>query len=336
MATYIRRREFVVTLGSAAAAWPLAARSQQPERVRRIGVLMNTAATDAVAQSYLAAFIQAVRQLGWVEGQNMHVEVRWSAGDAALSRIYAAQLIGLKPDVILTASTTNLIAIQQATSTVPVVFLQVSDPVEQGFVANMTRPGGNITGFSMFEFSVGGKWLDLLKEIAPGLQHVGVMFNPDTSPQSKFFMRSIEATAQSHGVQTVVVPVRTTADIEPAFESFVRAPNGGLILTTDSFTNLRLKLIAELASRHRLPAISATERFPKDGGLMYYGASVNLIGQFQQAGAYVDRILKGANPGDLPVQRADKYSLIINMKTAKALGLTVPLPLLGLADEVIE
>jgi ABC-type uncharacterized transport system substrate-binding protein len=336
MATYIRRREFVVTLGSAAAAWPLAARSQQPERVRRIGVLMNTAATDAVAQSYLAAFTQAVRQPGWVEGQNIHVEVRWSAGDAALSRIYAAQLIGLKPDVILTASTTNLIAIQQATSTVPVVFLQVSDPVEQGFVANMTRPGGNITGFSMFEFSVGGKWLDLLKEIAPGLQHVGVMFNPDTSPQSKFFMRSIEATAQSHGVQTVVVPVRTTADIEPAFESFARAPNGGLILTTDSFTNLRLKLIAELASRHRLPAISATERFPKDGGLMYYGASVNLIGQFQQAGAYVDRILKGANPGDLPVQRADKYSLIINMKTAKALGLTVPLPLLGLADEVIE
>jgi putative tryptophan/tyrosine transport system substrate-binding protein len=332
----MKRREFITFVGGTVVAWPLGARSQQPERVRRIGVLMNTAATDAVAQSYLAAFIQAVRQLGWVEGQNIHVEVRWSAGDAALSRIYAAQLIGLKPDVILTASTTNLIVIQQATSTVPVVFLQVSDPVEQGFVANMTRPGGNITGFSMFEFSVGGKWLDLLKEIAPGLQHVGVMFNPDTSPQSKFFMRSIEATAPSHGVQTVVVPVRTAADIEPAFESFARAPNGGLILTTDSFTNLRLKLIAELASRHRLPAISATERFPKDGGLMYYGASVNLIGQFQQAGAYVDRILKGANPGDLPVQRADKYSLIINMKTAKALGLTVPLPLLGLADEVIE
>jgi putative tryptophan/tyrosine transport system substrate-binding protein len=332
----VKRREFITLLGGAAIAWPLAARAQQPERVRRIGVLMNAAATDAAAQSYLAAFIQAVRQLGWVEGKNIHVEVRWSAGDAALSRIYAAQLIGLKPDVILTASTTNLIAIQQATSTVPVVFLQVSDPAEQGFVANITRPGGNITGFTMFEFSVGGKWLDLLKEIMPGLQRVGVMFNPDTSPQSKFFMRSIEATAPSHGVQTVVVPVRTTADIEPAFESFARAPNGGLILPTDSFTYLRLKLIAELASGHRLPAIAATDRFPKDGGLMYYGANVNLIGQFQQAGAYVDRILKGANPGDLPVQRADKYSLIINMKTAKALGLTVPLPLLGLADEVIE
>jgi putative ABC transport system substrate-binding protein len=220
--------------------------------------------------------------------------------------------------------------------TIPVVFVQVSDPVEQGFVTNVTRPGGNLTGFSMFEFSVGGKWLELLKEIAPGLARVGVMFNPDTSPQSKFFMRSIEAAAPSHGVQAVVVPVRATGDVEPAFENFARTPNGGLILPTDSFTNLRNKLVADLATRHRVPAISAYDRFPKEGGLMYYGAIVNLPDQFRQAAIYVDRILKGAKAGDLPVQRADKYSLVINLKTAKALGLTVPLPLTGLADELIE
>ena len=298
---------------------------------------MNGAATETAPQSYVATFVQGLRQLGWTEDRNLRIDIRWSAGDAALARTYAAQLIGLTPDVILASSTTNLIAIQQATNTIPVVFVQVSDPVEQGFVTNVTRPGGNLTGFSMFEFSVGGKWLELLKEIAPGLARVGVMFNPDTSPQSKFFMRSIEAAAPSHGVQAVVVPVRATGDVEPAFENFARTPNGGLILPTDSFTNLRNKLVADLATRHRVPAISAYDRFPKEGGLMYYGgAIVNLPDQFRQAAIYVDRILKGAKAGDLPVQRADKYSLVINLKTAKALGLTVPLPLTGLADELIE
>jgi ABC transporter substrate binding protein len=206
---------------------------------------MNGAATDAVPQSYVAAFVQALRQLGWIDGQNLRIDIRWNAGDAALARIYAAQLIGLMPDVIVAASTTNLTTVQQTTSTVPVVFLQVSDPVEQGFVASMTSPGGNLTGFSMYEFSVGGKWVDLLKEIAPALARVAVMFNPDTSPQSKFFMRSIEAAAPSHGVQAVVLPVRATAEVEPALESFAREPNGGLILTTDTFTFLRLRLIAD-------------------------------------------------------------------------------------------
>jgi putative tryptophan/tyrosine transport system substrate-binding protein len=330
----VNRREFIALLGGAA-AWPLAVRAQ-PNPVRHIGVLMNGAATETATQSYVAAFVQALGQLGWTEGQNVRIDIRWSAGDAALARTYAAQLIGLRPDVIFASSTTNLIAVQQATNTVPVVFVQVSDPVEQGFVTNVTRPGGNLTGFSMFEFSVGGKWLDLLKEIAPSLSRVGVMFNPDTSPQSKFFMRSIEAAAPSHGVQAVVIPVRTTADIEPAFERFALEPNGGLILPTDSFTNLRHNLIVDLAARYRLPAISAYDRFPKEGGLMYYGAIVNLPDQFRQAATYVDRILKGAKAGDLPIQRADKYSLVINLKTAKALGLTVPLPLTGLADELIE
>jgi len=332
----VKRRQFIKLLGGAAAAWPLTARAQQRDRVRHIGVLMNGAATEAVLQSYLAAFVQGLGQLGWVEGQNLHVDVRWSAGDAALARIYAAQLIGLTPDVIVVNTTTNLIAIRQATTTVPIVFLSVSDPVEQGFVANVAKPGGNLTGFSAFEFSIGGKWLDLLKEIAPGLERVGVMFNPDTSPQSKFFVRSIEAAAPSLGVQSIVVPVRTTADIEPAFESFTRASNGGLILTSDTFTAMRQQVIVDLASRYRLPAISSNPRFPADGGLMYYGVSVNLLDKFRQAAGYVDRILKGAKVGDLPVQQSDKYTLIINLNTARTLGLTIPLPLIGRADEVIE
>jgi putative ABC transport system substrate-binding protein len=332
----MKRREFITLLGGAAAAWPLGVRAQPRDRVRHVGVLMNGAATEAALQSNLAALVQGLRQLGWVEGQNLHIDLRWSAGDASLARIYAAQLIGLTPDVIVASTTTNLIAIRQATSTVPVVFLSVSDPVEQGFVANVAKPGGNLTGFSAFEFSIGGKWLDLLKEIAPGLERVGVMFNPDTSPQSKFFVRSVEAAAPSLGVQSIVVPVRTTADIEAAFESFARAANGGLILTSDTFTAMRQKLIVDLASRYRLPAISSNPDFPKDGGLMHYGVSVNTLDRFRQAAGYVDRILKGAKAGDLPVQQSDKYTLIINLKTAKALGLTIPLPLIGRADEVIE
>jgi putative ABC transport system substrate-binding protein len=331
----VNRRAFITLVGRASLAWPLVAEAQSGP-VRRVGILMNGAATDTTSQSYVAAFTDGLRQLGWNENKNLRVDVRWSAGDAALSRIYAAQLIGLMPDVILVSSTTNLTAIQQATSTVPVVFVSVSDPVAQGFVSNVTRPGGNLTGFSMYEFSIGGKWVDLLKEIAPGLARVGVMFNPDTSPQSKFFMRSIQAAAPRLGVQATALSIRETGDIEPAIENFARAPNGGLILPTDTFTRLRETLVIDLAGRFRLPSISAYEGFPKDGGLMYYGAMINVSEQMRQAASYVDRILKGTKPGELPVQSADKYTLIINMKTAKALGLTVPLPLSGLADEVIE
>jgi len=329
----MRRREFITVLGGAAAGWPLAARSQQPERMRRIGVLMNGAATEA-ARQWVAAFNEALRGLGWAEGQNIRVDIRWNAGDAQLARIYAAQLIGLMPDVILASSTINVRVIQEATNTVPVVFVLVSDPVEQGFVTSLTKPGGNLTGFSLFEFSIGGKWLDLLKTIAPSVDRVAVMFNPATSPQSKFFMRSIEAAAPSRGIQPIGVAVRTADDIEPAFESFARTPNGGLILPTDTFTNVNKDRIVELAVRHRLPSISANEVFPKYGGLMYYG--INFGHQFQQAAGYVNRILKGVKPGDLPVQTPDKYSLIINLKTAKMLGLGVPPSLVAVADEVIE
>jgi putative ABC transport system substrate-binding protein len=331
----MKRRAFITLLGGAA-AWPLAARAQQPGRVRRVGVLMSGVATDPLRQSDLAAFVQGLRQLGWTEGQNLGIDVRWDAGDVELSRIYAAQLIGLMPDVILTASTTNLTVIQQATSTVPVVFLQVSDPVAQGFVASLSHPGGNLTGFTSYEFSMGGKWLNLLKEAAPGLTRVAVMFNPDTAAQSQFFMRSIEAAAPSIGVQAIFLPVHATADIEPALASFARQPNGGLILPTDTFTRLRQKLITDLALRNRLPSIGAFEDFTKDGGLMFYGTDINLIAQYRQAATYVDRILKGAKPGDLPVQQREKYSLGINLKTAKTLGLALPPGLLAIADEVIE
>jgi putative ABC transport system substrate-binding protein len=332
----MHRRELIAFLGSAVLAWPLAARAQPSVRMRRVGVLMNGAATESAPQSWLAAFVEALNQLGWTEGRTIHTDVRWNAGDAELAKIHAEELIELKPDVIFAPSTTNLTAVRQATSTVPVVFAQVSDPVGQGFVASLTHPGGNLTGFSAYDFSIGGKWLDLLKEAAPGLARVAVMFNPDTSPQSKFFMRSVEAAASSLGIRAVAAAVRTTAEIEPTLESFAREPNGGLVLPTDSFTRLRIRLIAGLATRHRLASIAATSEFPDEGGLMYYGSSASLAATFRQAASYVDRILKGTRPADLPIQAPDKYTLVVNLKTAKTLGLSLPLPLLGLADRVIE
>jgi putative ABC transport system substrate-binding protein len=331
----MRRREFIAGL-SLAAAWPLAARAQQPGGVRRIGVLMNGVATDSEFQSHVAVFIQGLRQLGWIEGQNLRVDLHWNAGNAGLAQTYATQLIEEMPDVILVASTTNLTAIRQATSTVPVVFVSVSDPVAQGLVASVRQPGGNITGFSRYEFSIGGKWLALLKETAPGLARVAVMFNPDTSPQSKFFVQAIEAAAASLGVQMIAAPVRATADIEPALESFGRQPNRGLILPSDTFTNLRYSLIASLAGRHGLPSIASGALFPKDGGLMSYGSDFELTDEYRRAATYVDRILKGSKPGDLPVQATNQYMFAINLKTAKALGLEFPAKVLALADEVIE
>jgi putative ABC transport system substrate-binding protein len=328
----VKRREFIVTLGGAA-AWPLAARAQT---MRRVGVLMNGAATEAGPQSYVAAFGQALRQLGWIEGKTIQIEVRWNAGDRELAKIYAAQLIGLQPDVLVVPSTTNLMVVREATSTIPVVFLQVSDPVEQGFVASLTHPSGNLTGFTAYEFSIGGKWLGLLKEATPGFNRVAVMFNPDTSPQSKFFMRSLEAGGASLGVAVTAAPVRATGDVEPAIENFARQGNGGLIMPTDSFTRLRQSFIVDVANRLRLPTISAWPGFAKAGGLMNYGIATNVLEDFRQAAGYVDRILKGTKPSDLPVQGSTKFELVINLKTARALGLEVPPTLLARADEVIE
>ncbi len=333
----MRRREFIVGLAGATAVsplWPLAARAQQPQRMRRVGVLMDS--TETQAQSYLAAFVQGLRQLGWIEDQNLRMDVRWNAADARLASTYAAQLIGMMPDVILSSSTVNLTAIREVTSIVPVVFVRVADPVGQGFVASVRRPGGNLTGFSFLEFSLGAKWLDLLKQIAPGLARVVVVYNPDAAPQSKFFLPVIATAAPTLGVQVMAIPVLTAADIEHALTSFARAPNGGLVLLDSSFTILHHSLIADLASHYRLPSIGAGPNFAKDGGLMDYGPNPDLVSQFRQAATYVDRILKGEKPSDLPIQAPVKYTFVINLKTAKALGLTIPETLLATADEVIQ
>jgi putative ABC transport system substrate-binding protein len=304
--------------------------------MRRVGVLVNAPATDPEYQSYLAAFSQGLRQLGWTEGQNLRIDVRWNAGDGVLASTYAAQLMGLMPDVILASSTENLTAIQQANSIAPVIFVGILDPVAQGFVASMRQPGGNLTGFSRLEISLGGKWLDLLKNAAPGLERVAIMFDPETAPYWKFLMQAIEAAAPSLGVQAIAVPVRATADIEPMLATFARQPNGGLMLLAGTFARLHEKLIADLAGRYRLPSIGASASFAKEGGLMDYGPKVDLVAQFRQAATYVDRILKGSKPADLPVQAPTKYELIVNLKTAKALGLTIPETLLATADEVIQ
>jgi putative ABC transport system substrate-binding protein len=332
----MKRREFIAALGGAA-AWPLAAQAQQAGRMRRVGVLMNGAATLALRQAEVKAFTEALRNAGWIEGKNVTIDIRYNASDVTLARIFAAQLIGLMPDVIMTASTTNLTIIRDVTNTVPVVFTQVSDPVEQGFVASLAKPGGNLTGFVEYEFSIGGKWLGLLKEVAPSLARVAVMFDPDTSPQSKFFMRSIEAAAHSLDVQALAMAVHATDDIEPALEGFARQPNGGLILPTDTFTSQRSKLIAETANRYGVPSLGTLRQYARDGGLMYYGIETNQqVDQFRQAAMYVDRILKGEKPGDLPVQNPIKYELVTNIKTAKALGLNIPATVYARADEVIE
>ena len=330
----IRRRDFITTLGGVA-TWPLAARAQQGDRVRRVGVLMNAAPTEVEFQGYLAAFVQEMRRLGWSEGQNLRLDVRWNDGDAVLSHTYAAELIGLMPDVIVTGSTVNLAAVHQATKTVPIVFVAVADPVTQGFVSNMRQPGGNVTGFSLLEFSLGGKWLNLLKEIAPGLKRVAVLFNPDTAPYFKFYLPVFDAAAGPLGVQVITLPVSSESDIEAALKEFAREPNGGLMLVGESFTRLHHKEIADLAGRYRLPSI-APDGLAGAGGLMDYGPSFDLARHYGQAATYVDRILKGAKPGDLPVQAPTNYKLVLNLKTAKALGLNVPLPLRGLADEIIE
>jgi putative ABC transport system substrate-binding protein len=331
----MNRRDLISLLGGAA-AWPLAARAQQADRIRRVAVLMGASATEAESQSQLAAFTQGLRQLGWIEGQNLRLEVRWSAGDAGSARIYAAQLIGLMPEVIVAHSTINLTVIRQATNTVPVVFLSVAGPVAQGFVQSLSRPGGNLTGFSLLEFSLGGKWVDLLKQAAPDLGRVAVVFSPDAQPAFRFFIQSIEAAAASLGVEAMAIPIRAQADIDPTLISFARQPKGGLIVLGDAFTRLSYPLIAALARRLRLPSISPGPNLAKSGGLMDYGPNDDLIPDFRQAATYVDRILKGAKPAELPVQGADRYRLVINLDTARVLGLTVPPGLLAIADEVIE
>jgi putative ABC transport system substrate-binding protein len=324
----MRRRELITLLGGAV-AWPRAAQAQQPKRV---GVLMNSARDDAA--SNISTFTQQLRKLGWIEGQNLHIDYRSGESDEARVRAYAAELVALSPDVILAASTTSLIALQRLSPTAAIVFIQVSDPVTQGFVLSMARPGGNITGFANNEFSVGGKWVDLLKQMVPGLTHMAALFNPETAPQAKFFMGSIEAAAPAFVVKIAAIPLESAADIEPSIARFAQQPNGGLIFPTASFPIAHRKKIVDVAARYRVPAIYASPSIVQDGGLMWYGPEN--ADQYRQAGVYVDRILRGTRAGDLPVQTPTKFRLGINLKAARDLGIEVPLSLLLIADEQIE
>ena len=287
----MKRREFIMLLGGAAAAWPLAARAQRPE-MRRLGVLMNGSEGDPIMKGYLAAFEQPLRPLGWTEQQNIHIDRRWTAGDPERTRLYAPELVALAPDAILSLSSANLKALQRETRSIPIVFALVSDPVAQGFVMSLAHPEGNITGFSAYEFSIGGKWVDMLKQLSPGLAQVGLLFNPDVSIQSKEFMRSIEATAPSFGVNAAALPVRSSEELESTIAAAARQSNGGLIVPTDQFLSVRRKLLIDLVAKHRIPTIYAQPDYVSDGGLISYGT--DQAEQLRKAAIYVDRILRGA------------------------------------------
>jgi putative ABC transport system substrate-binding protein len=332
----MRRRDFIALMGGAAVGWPLVAHAQQQTRI--VGVLMNGNSNERILQNFVAAFTGRLGEAGWVEGKNLRLEVRWNGGSAERARSFASELVALSPAALLSSSTTNLLAFKNATNRIPIVFLQVSDPVAQGFIASLTKPGGNATGFSPYEFSIGGKWLELLKEVAPGLTHVVVMANTDNAPQTRYFVRAIEMAALRFNVRVDMAPIRSMEDIEQAIEKVASEPNGGIITPTDSFTRTRGERIGALTLKSRVPMIAAFAEFVDQGGLMYYGAESNeyMADQFREAASYVDRILRGANPGDLPVQIGSKFSLSINRKTAKAFGLEIPTRLLFTADRVIE
>ena len=329
----MRRRDFVVLLGGAAVAWPLAARAQQPEQMRRIGVLTNLVADDPEAQARVGAFLQGLQELGWAVGRNMRIEYRWGAGDADRTRGYAAELVALAPDVILTSGASALAPLLQATRSVPVVFAQVPDPVGAGFVNSLSRPGGNATGFITYEYGLSGKWLELLTQIAPSVTRAAVIRDPAVSAGTGQW-GAIQAVAPSVRVLVSPVNVRDAGEIERDVAAFAHGSNSGLIVTASALAIRHRNLIVTLAARHRLPAVYYQRGFVTGGGLISYGP--DFIDQYRRAASYVDRILKGEKPSELPVQAPTKYELVINLKTAKALGLEVSSSLLARADEVIE
>ena len=329
----MRRRDFIKGIVGSATAWPLAARAQQSERVRRIGVFMARSANDQEGQAFVAAFLQGLQELGWSDGRNAIVDIRWSAGNSADARKYAAELVALAPDVILAQSSNAVASLQQVTSTVPIVFVLVADPVGAGYVDSLARPGGNITGFTVFEYSMSGKWLQLLKEIAPGVTRVAVLRDPSIAAGPAQFA-AIQTVAPSLGVELRPVDVRDEGEIERAIATFAQNPNSGLIVTGSPLAVSHRDLIIALATRHRLPAVYFNRFWAAAGGLISYGP--DLLDPFRRAAGYVDRILKGEKPADMPVQAPTKYELVVNLKTAKALGLTIPPSVLARADEVIE
>jgi putative tryptophan/tyrosine transport system substrate-binding protein len=330
----MRRREFICLIGGAAVAWPLAARAQQADRMRRVGVLLNRVAGDPEEQARLAAFLQRLQELGWTDGRNVRVDYRWAAADADRARTYAVELVALAPDVILAAGSQSTAALQQTATTVPIVFANVVDPVGAGFVARLARPGGNTTGFTPFEYSLSGKWLELLKETAPNLTRIAILRDPAIASGIGQFAVIQAMASPSLGVELSPIDVRDAGKIERDIAAFARASNGGLIVTASSGTSVHRELIIMLAARHGLPAVYPFRFFVTSGGLISYGPDPT--DQFRRAAGYVDRILKGEKAADLPVQSPTKYELAINLKTAKSLGITVPQTVLGRADEVIE
>src|SRR5215469_817157 len=331
----MRRRDFITLLGGAAVAWPLAARAQQDDRVRRIGVLMQLNENDPLSKSIVSAFTQALADLGWTDGRNVRMDLRWAGGDINRMRALARELVGLQPDIIVPYGTPATAAVQGQTRTIPIVFASVADPVASGIVARLDRPNGNITGFGILEPSLGGKWLELLSEIAPGLNRVALIFNPDTSTASAY-MPSLETVARSLKVVTIIAHVHSDAEIETAIVALGREPGGGLVVMPDAFTDVHRKAIILAAARNNVPTVYHLSTFVRDGGLVSYGP--DRVDSFRRAATYVDRILRGEKPGDLPVQfpSPGKFEMVLNLKTAKTLGLAVPPSILLRATEVIE
>jgi putative ABC transport system substrate-binding protein len=330
----MRRREFVILLGGMAAAWPLSARAQPARTMRLVGVLIDYAESDPDSQSLVAVFRDQLAKLGWTEGSDLRIEVRWSAGSADRVRTFAKELVDLRPDAILGRGTPETIALARETQTIPIVFAATSDPIGSGLVASLAHPGGNISGFTNVESTVGGKWVELLKEIAPQTTHVALLFNPATAPPVQFYLPSIQAAATSLAIQASTAPVHATDGIEGVIATLARDPAGGLIVMPDTFNVTNRGLIIALAARYGVPLVSNNPLFVESGALITYG--VDFTELFRQAAGYIDRILKGASPADLPVQNPSKFNLVVNLKTAKALGLTVPLVLQQQADALIE
>jgi ABC-type uncharacterized transport system substrate-binding protein len=329
----VRRREFITLLGGAVAAWPVVARAQQTERMRRIGVLMGYPEGDPQAQANVTALRRGLQNLGWIEGRNVQIDYRWAGGDPDKARTFATELIGMTPDVIVPSTNQVTRILQQETRTIPIVFVFVGDPVGSGFVVSLARPGRNITGFANFENSIGGKWVELFKQIAPRAERVGFVFNPDAAPNVGFF-HAAESAAPSLEIKLAALAVRDATDIEQDIIAFASQPNGGLIVALHAVTLGNRKLIIELAVRHRLPAVYSDRYFAESGGLVSFGN--NTADLFRRAASYIDLIFKGAKPADLPVQLPIKFELVVNLKTAKALGIEIPPTLLAFADEVIE
>jgi putative ABC transport system substrate-binding protein len=328
----MRRREFITLLGGSAVAWPLPVRAQQD--LRRIGLLMSASESDSEYQANVAAFRDALTKLGWVEGRNIRIDYRWGALDLAMAQRFAQELIALQPELIITQNTPTTIATLRQTQTIPIVFATVVDPVGSGVVKSLARPNANVTGFITTEGSLAGKWLELLKEIAPWVARVACVFNPATAPFSDYYLTPFKAAAQTLGVEAIAVPVRGASELATAVAAHARAPDGGLIAMPDTFLNVHRMELTALAARHRLPAVYPFRFFPEVGGLLSYGSS--LAENYPRVATYVDRILRGAKPADLPVLQPTKFELVINLKTAKALGLDIPAKVLVLADEVIE